>query len=226
MPDDVSVGIDLTLANGKGYSRDNLDLTVLMNINNIHRGYKLTGVRPQDNFNVMEHTFGSQIIGARYFMWLDNKGKNEILDALPKSIMDKWGNQAKYFARTIFLDKILEHDLDEVVLDDRVPSMKDDYFRDLERKVGGDIGDYLGTYKLSENSEELLHKHLKVVDLIQSLWEIKTLVERRNQPQVARIYGERLKILAKFVDLDEIKPFVEEIGAYSDNLWKLPNNEL
>jgi len=217
----LNVERDLTLASGKNFSEENLDLNVLMNIRNIPRGYMYSGVPPHDNFTGIDHAIGCYIIGTQYWKWLEEKDNNEILQAFPKSLIEKWGGKTKYMARAVFLEKILTHDFSEVVTGDVVPNLKTREFKEAEHKIQRTIESYLGIQQLPEESEAIIYKHLKIIDLLQSMWEIKQLLPK--YPSVERIYGMRLKRLSDFVELDEIQPFAEQIGAYSKELWTLPD---
>lgn len=206
------IGVDLTLANGKKYSPENLNLDVLMNMKNIQRGYIYTGVPPKDNFSLEDHSMCCYIMGNLYFDWLERKGKNEIVEIFPKSLVEKWGKGMKQLIKDYFSRVCLTHDFGEVVTGDLVPSFKNEEYRKKEKKVKGDIEKFLNVYN-REDPVGIIKKHLKVVDIGASLWEIKKL-EERGYKNVSRIRKQRIKKLEEYdIDFDEVKEFYEEVGA-------------
>ena len=205
----VEIGKDITLANGKGYSPKNIDLKVLMNMNNIPRGYLYAGVPPHDNYTLQDHSMGCFYIAHLYFDYLEDNGKNEILEVFPKSLIEKWGKGGKQLAKSYFAQTCLLHDVNEVVTGDLVPSFKTEEYREKEDKVFKEIMNYLNI-QIRKDPEKKLKKHVKIVDFSQSMKEIDILADK--YPSVERIFDQRKEKLETYISFEEIKPFLKIIG--------------
>ncbi len=207
--------IIITLANGKFFSPDNLDLVVLMNLRNLPRGYQYAGVPPHDNYTVLDHSVESVIIGAKYWDWCEEQGENPILEAFPRSLITKWGKGVYEMAKEKFVRFCLMHDWAEAIVGDLNPSLKDDTYRRKEDMVQKAVLNYLGFESELRTAErqDVMKKHLKIVDLISSLWEVKQLVNR-GYDSVRNIYGCRKALLEEHVPWQEIKGFVTDMGAF------------
>jgi hypothetical protein len=205
----VKIGKDITLANGLNYSPENIDLTMLMNMKNIGRGYRFCGVPAHDNFTLQDHSFECYIIGSRWWDYLEKDGKNEILDVYPKSLIEKWGKGGKQLAKSQFSQACLIHDLNEIVTGDLVPTFKTKEFKEKEEVVLGDIKNFLGVSDRSD-PKNILKKNMKIVDLSSSLYEVKQLMNK-GYTSVRRIYDVRKEILDDFIPYAEVRPFLVEL---------------
>ena len=206
----VEIGKDITLANGKGYSPENLDLDVLMNAKNIMRGYRFTGVPPQDNFSLQDHSMECYTIGARWWDYKEEKGNNDILQVFPKSFIEKWGRGGKQLAKSYFCQQCLIHDWNELVTGDLVPTFKTEIFREKEEIVQKEIKRFLG-FEDRPDPKNILKNNVKIVDITSSMWEVKKLMTR--YPAVGRIYEVRKELLGKYIPYVKISPFLEQIGV-------------
>ena len=214
--DGEGIGIDLTLANGKGYSIDNLDLDVLMNMKNIHRGNKFAGVPPHDNFNLLDHSLCCFLIGNLYFEYLEENGENEIVDLFADSLVDKWGKGIRQLIKSYFTGECFTHDFQEVVTGDLVPSFKTDEYREKEDIVKEDIDNFLEIYK-RKDTQGIMKKHIKIVDVGAALYEIKKL-EEKGYKSVSRMREETIKRMEKKgIEYDEIKDFYGRIKVLPDD---------
>ena len=90
-----------------------------------------------------------------------------------------------------------------------VPSFKTPEYREKEEIVKKDMQDFLDVSR-RDDPNGIIKKHVKVVDVAASLWEINKLEER--YPAVSRIREERIKKLDENgIDFEEVKPFYEEL---------------
>jgi len=105
----------------------------------------------------------------------------------------------------------LIHDIHEVVTGDLIPSFKSTEYKQKEDIASGVFMKALG---FDSRRAKDFQYHIKIVDIVASLYEIKEL--RKRYPQTTRIYRQRLAKLKENNGIEcvsYIRPFVEEIGA-------------
>ena len=170
--------LKITLANGKDFAPENIDLKMLMNMDNIPRGYIFAGYRGNE-YNLMSHSVLCAIIGAKYY---------EAMPGIDKKTAE---NFHKSYHKYYFIIKCLFHDIQEVVTSDIPKPMKNSSHKEVEQHIYLTILDWLGV-ETTVRSE--IKYHLKVVDLLSSLWETKQ-IYNSGMEEILRVYHYRNKRL-------------------------------
>jgi 5'-deoxynucleotidase YfbR-like HD superfamily hydrolase len=144
---------DYYLANGKSLSKENIDIPVLMNLNNVQRAFSFAGVPPTVNLNVTSHSYLTMLVSYRFI----------------KRHPEFTNNQLLY---SVDVDKIASgsmlHDIAEALLGDIPTPLKHPSFAEFEDKVKDNIFGYLGVDTDSYNKH---YSFIRLADLVASLYE-------------------------------------------------------
>ena len=167
------------LANGKPLSKENIDIPVLLNLNNVQRAFSSAGVPPSVNMTVTEHSYLCFLIAGR----LCGKFPGLVM-ALDESGIGVAG----------FMAYVMAHDIQESLVGDVPTPLKNDAFREFEERVAMGVRDFLS---LDTAKANYLYQPTKICDLISSLYECKFATDKGYD--LSLIYSERYKTLLGLV---------------------------
>ena len=143
------------LANGKSLSKENIDISVLMNLNNVQRAFSSAGVPPSVNLTVTGHSYLSYLIAGRLCAKFPGLGR--MLDDAKIGVPG-------------FMGLVMAHDIQEALLGDIPTPLKNEAFQEFEDSVASGVMDFLS---LDSDKNECVYQLIKICDLIASLYECK-----------------------------------------------------
>ena len=167
------------LANGKPLSKENIDISVLMNLNNVQRAFSSAGVPPSVNLTVTEHSYLSYLIAGRLCKKFPQLVR--MLDGLGVGVAG-------------FMGLVMGHDIHEALVGDIPTPLKNEAFQEFEDSVASGVMDFLS---LNSAQIECVHQIVKICDLVASLYECRFATLKGYD--LSLIYEKRYKSLLLLV---------------------------